>query len=449
MSEFVHSVTLDKSICHGCTRCVKRCPTEAIRVHDGVAHILAERCIDCGECIRQCPHHAKKANYDSPDLLKNYDLTIALPAPALYGQFNNLEDTDLVLNALKAYGFDRVFEVSAAAELVSDATRHLMRAATEEMKPFISSACPAVVRLIRVRFPNLIDRVLPLIAPAELAARLAREKAVEETGIAPERIGVFFISPCPAKVSAVKMPIGSARSEIDGVLAIKDLYPKLCSLMKTAGDEPLSHAGRIGVSWASSGGESSGLVSVDNYLAADGIENVIRVLEDLEDEKLHDLAFVELNACAGGCVGGVLTVENPYIARAKLTKLRRYMPVSENHLPGSIPPKMLWDTDLEYLPVLELGSTRRERFERYAQLEELRALLPDLDCGACGAPTCAALAEDIVRGYNKLENCPFQMRKRMQEQQEQIEKMQTNGSDGSAPGTEIPAAPAAPGEETP
>ena len=130
MSEFVHSVTLDKSICHGCTRCVKRCPTEAIRVHDGVAHILTERCIDCGECIRQCPHHAKKANYDSPELLKNYDLTIALPAPALYGQFNHLEDTDLVLNALKAYGFDRVFEVSAAAELVSDATRSLMRAAT-------------------------------------------------------------------------------------------------------------------------------------------------------------------------------------------------------------------------------------------------------------------------------------------------------------------------------
>ena len=444
MSEFVHSVTLDKSICHGCTRCVKRCPTEAIRVHDGVAHILTERCIDCGECIRQCPHHAKKANYDSPELLKNYDLTIALPAPALYGQFNNLEDTDLVLNALKAYGFDRVFEVSAAAELVSDATRHLMRAATEEMKPFISSACPAVVRLIRVRFPNLIDRVLPLIAPAELAARLAREKAVEETGIAPERIGVFFISPCPAKVTAVKMPIGSAHSEIDGVLAIKELYPKLCSLMKTAGDEPLSHAGRIGVSWASSGGESSGLVSVDNYLAADGIENVIRVLEDLEDEKLHDLAFVELNACAGGCVGGVLTVENPYIARAKLAKLRRYMPVSENHLPGSIPPKMLWDTDLEYLPVLELGSTRRERFERYAQLEEIRAMLPDLDCGACGAPTCAALAEDIVRGYNKLENCAFLMRKRMQEQMDNLQTV------GFTPGLDAPTIrPDQPKEETP
>ena len=232
MSEFVHSVTLDKSICHGCTRCVKRCPTEAIRVHDGVAHILTERCIDCGECIRQCPHHAKKANYDSPELLKNYDLTIALPAPALYGQFNHLEDTDLVLNALKAYGFDRVFEVSAAAELVSDATRHLMRAATEEMKPFISSACPAVVRLIRVRFPNLIDRVLPLIAPAELAARLAREKAVEETGLKPEESGIFAIVPCSSQVTTAHSPISLDEPVIDGAFAIRDLYLNLLDPMK-------------------------------------------------------------------------------------------------------------------------------------------------------------------------------------------------------------------------
>ena len=78
-------------------------------------------------------------------------------------------------------------------------------------------------------------------------------------------------------------------------------------------------------------GESAALLK-DRYLAADGIENVIKVLEELEDEKLNDLEFIELNACSGGCVGGPLTVENPFVAKARLQRLRKYMPVSCNHL---------------------------------------------------------------------------------------------------------------------
>ena len=140
----------------------------------------------------------------------------------------------------------------------------------------------------------------------------------------------------------------------------------------------------------------------------------IRVLEDLEDEKYRDLDFVELDACAGGCVGGVLQVENPYIAKAKIKRLRRYVPVSKNHLSGSIPTEMLWDTDLTYAPVLELGGTRTERFERYNQMEEILAELPGLDCGSCGAPTCAALAEDVVRGKAAVNDCTVLMRRRME-----------------------------------
>ena len=169
----------------------------------------------------------------------------------------------------------------------------------------------------------------------------------------------------------------------------------------------------MGIGWGSSGGESAALLN-DRYLAADGIENVIRVLEDLEDEKYRDLDFVELDACAGGCVGGVLQVENPYIAKAKIKRLRRYVPVSKNHLSGSIPTEMLWDTDLTYAPVLELGGTRTERFERYNQMEEILAELPGLDCGSCGAPTCAALAEDVVRGKAAVNDCTVLMRRRME-----------------------------------
>ena len=364
MEKFIHSVTLDKDLCKGCINCIKRCPTEAIRVRDGKAHILAERCIDCGECIRICPHHAKKPLYDPLTILDDFKYTIALPPPSLYGQYNNLEEQDVVLAALLDMGFDDVYEVAKAAELVSDATRRILQTGSIE-RPVISSACPAVTRLIRVRFPQLIDHVLPLVAPIELAARLAKKEAVRRTGLPKEDIGCIFITPCPAKVTAIHSPIGSSRSEVDGAVAIKEVYPRLLASMKRISQmDYLASAGRIGLGWAESGGEAAGLISTDSYLAADGIENVIRVLEDLEDEKYRDLDFVELDACAGGCVGGVLQVENPYIAKAKIKRLRRYVPVSKNHLSGSIPTEMLWDTDLTYAPVLELGGTRTERFER-------------------------------------------------------------------------------------
>ena len=286
MDRFFHSVTLDKDKCLGCTNCIKRCPTEAIRVREGKAQIISERCIDCGECIRVCPHHAKKARYDHLSVLEGWKYKIAIPAPALFGQFNNLDDIDIVLTGLKQMGFDDVYEVSRGAELVSDATRKLM-ADGRLPKPVISSACPAVVRLIRVRFPDLCDHVLNLNAPMEVSAMMAKRAASERTGIPVEEIGAFFITPCPAKVTDIKMPIGTEGSWCDGAIAISEVFPLLSHRMdKLETVEPIGQSGLIGVSWAGSGGESAALLN-EKYLAADGIENVIRVLEELEDCLLY------------------------------------------------------------------------------------------------------------------------------------------------------------------
>ena len=424
-TKFFHSVTLDRDACRGCINCIKRCPTEAIRVRGGKAKILSDRCIDCGECIRVCPHHAKKPIFDHMDLMEGFRYKIALPAPALYGQFNNLDDIDIVLNALLKLGFDGVFEVARAAELVSDATRKLMSEG-HLCRPVISSACPAVTRLIRVRFPDLLDKVLPLLAPAEIAARLAKKEACERWGCTPQEVGAFFISPCPAKVTAVKMPLGTQRSAIDGVLAISDLYPRMISAMKevAAGSpQELVSVGRMGVSWGSSGGEAYALLN-DRYLAADGIENVIQVLEDLEDEKYSDLDFVELNACSAGCVGGVLTVENPYIAKAKLKRVRKYLPVSCNRIGDAIPPYAKFDTALEYAPVLELDPDIPTAMQKLSELEEIARQFPGIDCGACGAPSCRALAEDVVRGYATQDDCIFRLKTHMQEIAASIAKLE-------------------------
>lgn len=141
MNTYKHSVSLDVDKCTGCTTCLRHCPTEAIRIRGGHAVINEERCIDCGVCITMCPHKAKKATYSKLEAISKYKYKIALPAPTLYGQFEGLDDIDYVIQGLYDIGFDDVFEVAAAAELVSAYTRIYMK--TEGInKPVISSACP-------------------------------------------------------------------------------------------------------------------------------------------------------------------------------------------------------------------------------------------------------------------------------------------------------------------
>lgn len=373
------------------------------------AYIISDRCIDCGECIRVCPHHAKYAVSEHFNEIVKYKYRIALPAPSLYGQFNNLDNVDYVLTGLSRMGFDEVFEVSKAAELISDASRRMIENG-ELQKPVISSACPAVLRLIRTRFPNLIKNILPLFTPVDLAARLSRRAAKKKTGLDDKDIGVFFISPCPAKRTAIINPLCYEGGAINGAFAIKDVYPVLVQTMDklTPDDvEPLGDSGIIGVGWASSGGESAGLLK-ERYLAADGIENVINVLEELEDEKLNDLDFIELNCCTGGCVGGVLTVENPYVAKARIQRLRKFMPVSCNRLPEKFHLDLLsWTHELTPSPSMKLADNVIKAMRMMSELKKIEAELPGLDCGICGAPSCRALADDIVRGYAEKDDCIF------------------------------------------
>lgn len=421
MNKFFHSVYLEDEKCTGCITCLKRCPTQAIRVRNGKAHIISEFCIDCGECIRHCPHHAKHTRRDFLSDLDRFEYTVALPAPSLYSQFNNVRDNDILLTALTLMGFDDVFEVSAGAEIVSELSRTYINE-HPELHPLISTACPTIERLIRVRFPGLIPHLLPLLPPMEAAAILARRRAVEKTGLPEDKIGIVFLSPCPSKITFIHEPLGMGKSNIDAVLAIKDIYPVLLSHMKEAEQHPISHtlSGRIGKGWAISGGEAYGIIS-DHYLAADGIENVIRVLEDLEDEKfLPGLQFVELNACSAGCVGGVLTVENPYIAKAKVKQAFKYEPVLRMHcadLPEFRPEDFLWTQKVSYEPVYTLGANIFESMEKIMESQQILSGLPGLDCGSCGSPTCKALAKDIVKGVDcaKPEDCIYLMREQWEQ----------------------------------
>lgn len=418
MYTYEHSVFLDASKCTGCTTCLRHCPTEAIRIRDGRAVINDARCIDCGECIRTCPQKAKRAVCSKLADMAGFKWRIALPAPSLYGQFDHLEDVDQVLGGLRRIGFDEVFEVAAAAELVSAYTRLYL--GTEGVrKPVISSACPAVVRLIALRFPSLLDHVIRLLPPSEVAAGMARERALQQhPELRPEDIGVCFISPCPAKASYVKNGFADYRSRIDAVVSISDVYFQLIGAMDRAdAGEELSAAGMIGIGWASTGGEASALFN-DSYLAADGIDNVIRVLDQIENGNIPSLEFVELNACTGGCVGGVMTIQNPYIAKARLQSLRRYLPVSRHFLRPEqqyIPEGAFFNALPEYQPITRLSDNMATSMRMMADIQTVRAELPGLDCGACGAPSCRAFAEDVVRGTAERSACVLTVREQLQQ----------------------------------
>ena len=409
MPDTYHSVILDEEKCKGCTNCIKRCPTEAIRVREGKAHILPERCIDCGECIRVCPHHAKRARHDDFSRLADFKYKVALPAPALFGQFSRLVNIDYILNGLLDIGFDDVFEVSRAAEIISDFTRKMIRGGGLPM-PVISSACPAVTRLISVRFPSLCENVLPLISPMHLAGMMAKKEAAEKTGLPEEDIGTFFISPCAAKVTDVVRPTSAQKSWVDCALSMADVYPRLLEkINKITEPKPMARSGIIGVSWANSGGEAEALLQ-DMYLAADGMENVKLVLEELESAHLKKLEFAELGACPGGCVGGVFTVENAYVAKARIQRLRKYLPVARSYADEAPAENLKWDSPLEYSSVMRLSDDIGEAMNMMEQMDSLCEELPGLDCGSCGAPSCRALAEDIVTRGAQLNDCIFVLR---------------------------------------
>ena len=409
-----HSVRLEGDKCRGCTNCLKRCPTEAIRVRGGRAHIIDERCIDCGECIRVCSYHAKVAVTDPLSSISRFRYKIALPAPSLYGQFKELRGISQVLNGLKQMGFDEAFEVARGADVVSRAIRERLRN-PDLPRPVISSACPAIVRLIQVRFPDLIDHIVDVRQPMEVAAMIAKREFARTHQVPESEIGCFFITPCPAKVTAVRNPIGHETSAVDGTISVLEIYGLLSSQIRNAPvDITIETASDLGVGWAKSGGECRA-VSPDNSLAVDGIENCIRVLEEIEDNRLRELEFFEGAACTGGCVGGPLNFENNYVARSNVGRLSSRTADPDLNVDSGMMTKYdLYDSS-RILPnsAMKLDDDLIEAMRKMDRIETIYKELPGYDCGSCGSPTCRTFAEDIVQGAATQMDCIHKMKEQL------------------------------------
>lgn len=419
-----HSVRLDKEKCKACTNCLKRCPTEAIRVRGGRAHIIDERCIDCGECIRVCEYHAKYAQTDPLASINRFKYKIALPAPALYGQFKHMISTSQVLEGLLKMGFDDVFEVAEGADIVTRAIRERMRNIDKSHYPVISSACPAIVRLIRVRFPDLIPHIIDVRQPMEVAAMVAKQEFCKKHEVSPEEVGCFFITPCAAKMTAIRNPIGHETSAVDGAISMMEIYGLLSSQLKNTSIEThISRASAYGVGWANCGGEAAA-VCPEHSMSVDGIENVIRVLEEIENDKLQDLVFFEGSACTGGCVGGPLTFENNYVARGAIRTLLRNCDITHPDEKVNVSYlnkyNLLGDKHITANSAMKLDDDIVEAMRKIEQMENIVRRLPGYDCGSCGSPTCRTFAEDIVRGYCNEMDCIHILKDRLKVMAQQM-----------------------------
>jgi iron only hydrogenase large subunit-like protein len=409
MKRYWHSVILEKDYCSGCTYCLDRCPTQAIRIVDGKAKIINERCIDCGECLKICPFKAKGALVDNLSMLDDYKFNIALPAISLYGQFSSEYDINKVFNCFYKLGFDYVYDVAYAADLLIDRQLKIIKE-NKGSKPLISTFCPVVARLIQIKYPSLIDNIIHLETPMEVAARIVREEIMEKMNLESEEIGIFYITECPAKITGIKKPVGIEKSNVDGAISIESIFAKLMKIYDDFDDsrelEHIQMASGKGIGWGKVGGQSIAM-GIENYMAVDGIEELMKVLDKVESGRINDVDFLEGYACVTGCVGGPLNVENPFIAKSRIRKLSNKFPstVDTSKFDGVDSSLFELTKEIEPLQVMKLDTDIKKALQKMTRIEELFHMLPGINCGACGAPTCRALAEDVVMGRAKLEDC--------------------------------------------
>jgi len=412
---------------------MRACPTLAIRVRNGKATIIEEKCIDCGECITACPHDAIIPMTDPIGELAKFKHTVALPSPGLHAQFGKEILPKRILASLKKLGFDDAFDLSLTCGEVSFAIQEYLREYTGP-SPLISIPCPTVVRLIQVKYPALIDQLIPIDLPREVAARELKKKKSKQLDLKESDIGIFYLTPCPAKMISIKQPAEKGKSHLDGAISIADIYGPLLAALEDVEKEPyrkdLEDICILGMGWAMVGGICRTL-RLKNSLAVSGLGEIIKVFDDIETGKLRNIDFIEAYSCPQGCVGGSLTVENIYTSHNKVLKLIETLEYEQiKACPDIREVRKLYKKDyfsingkFEPRPLKPLDKDLAKAIKKRKKKEEIYESLPKIDCGVCGAPTCITFAEDIVKGEAELTDCIFNLPKKFAALSQELSKM--------------------------
>ncbi|MGM0452024.1 MAG: [Fe-Fe] hydrogenase large subunit C-terminal domain-containing protein [Thermodesulfobacteriota bacterium] len=416
-------VTFEPQYCTGCTKCVRACPTRAIRIREAKAVHFSELCIGCSECIRVCPEGAVYSALTArKPVIGKY--AVAIVSPVLYAQFPATMPCD-VLTALKNLGFYRVVDLSFYLEMFQSAMETFIRQNRQTRQtpwPLISPICPVVTRLIALKHPNLLAHIAPIKRPAAMASLEVRNRLSRQDGIDASGIKLYHITPCPSKALSRDAWLYDELAEIEQALGINEIYPQLCREVEKLGELDMQHftydhfctvPDARGPQWGVSGGEISGLESRD-VLAVSGLREVMHYIEKIEMGLFSDTAYIELRGCPESCVGGPLTAVDKYVAKSTVQKLvgmygvNRRLPADKlkrrydrNEFFTNIRPSDIMDRCKNISPPMSIDMLQ--------QIELLLNEINGTDCGACGAPDCRTFAEDVIRGDAERTDC-FKLR---------------------------------------
>ena len=425
MESFYHALRINPRACSGCTHCMSLCPTHAIRVREGFAVINGAACVDCGVCLRSCPRQAIVVDQDDFNQIFQYKHRVLLLPTVLFGQFSEEISEEQIFAELHAIGFTYVLEVAQASDILVESMQEYMTA-NRHSRPFISSFCPAVIRLIQVRFPSLIPHLVHQRQALDLAALYARKRLIDQ-GADEKEIGVFYVTPCAAKIAAVKNPVGEQQANVDGVINLDFIYNKIQAGLnqhkhQTRDEVPEQcYLSPEAINWSLSEGEACRFEG--RCLAIDEIHNVIDILEKIENEEIKDIDFLELRACDHSCAGGPLAINNRFLTIERLRKRMKRSKTTEEKTPNEIQKykaflrENIHLTD-EILPrsIEKLDENFLVALEKMEKMQRIMEVIPHIDCGVCGTPSCQALALDVVQGKAKLDQCVFMQQMMIKEE---------------------------------
>jgi hypothetical protein len=354
-----------------------------------------------------CPNNAIKVKQDPFNQLDDYLVRVAIIPAVFFAQFPDTITPGEILGALYAIGFTHIYLAETGVDILNvlDAEEQ-----APEL-PLISNFCPAVQRLIQIRFPLLVDNLSRLRPPAQVTAIFARS---ELSAVSPS-LGIFYFTPCAAKIAQFNTEGSEENRLFDGIINIDTAYNLVSTYLAKQdqvqeGSLTFAMCTKHALLWSLVKGQIPS--HEGRTLAVDEMHNVIEFLEILEEEAQTSLQFLELDACAEGCVGGILTVRNRFLASERLKYYSQQLPdVLDEVLTKRIrDQRKAFQNDLR-LPHFEatmtmgLDTDRSRALYKLQKVTDILKVLPGIDCGLCGSPTCKSLAEDIARGQASLKQC--------------------------------------------